>query len=610
MKTYHLIVLCLILMGSPVNSISQNPEAQNITYSDAAEADFNKGISEYQLGKYASAKALFLRLVNHIPPHQQITSSYLMLAKSQYRLKEYENTLVTLINFITTYPQTDYMDDARYLMGNCLYKLGKYENSVEQFLWITDQSKNKKLLEKSRNLSLQILEDNLSKNEIESLHSTMTGESSSAILTIKLAQSYNRLGNKNRAISLLQKFNIDHPNNPYNSIVKEVIKNISARTRLSNYKVGVLLPLSSEFSEQAKGILAGVQYAQQEFNKNAKTQIELDVRDSEGSIMNCIRLVKELAEDEMVIAIVGELESEITASIVPMIDQYGVPLIPPLASANGLAALSRYVFQINGDQTTRGALFAEFAVKKMGYRTFATLAPADDYGKEMTDSFTATVDELDGIIVAQKWYYEDTQDIARQLQSIREAGFKRMNKDSLMRAYTRNLSQIQKSRFREDNIPVTSIDAIFLPIYTEDIQYIIPQFAYANIQAKILGGQYWYNIDELRKKDIFSHVSELIFVSDYFLDDFHPEFQSFKTNFRKTMGRNLDMMEYSGYDAFMVISDAMANNALSREDLRNYLENMENYKAKRGTITFKGNNRINKGQRFIKFTNGRFELVE
>ena len=64
--------------------------------------------------------------------------------------------------------------------------------------------------------------------------------------------------------------------------------------------------------------------------------------------MTCIKAARDLALDERVIGIIGELESEKTASIAPIAEYNRIPLIAPVASDNGLAALSEFLFQING----------------------------------------------------------------------------------------------------------------------------------------------------------------------------------------------------------------------------------------------------------------------
>jgi len=610
MKAFRFIII-LIFLGVFFDVFAQSITGNNITYVKETELLFSQGVNKYRLRKFQQAKDIFLRLKDSYPPHQRITTVYLMLAKTYYKLGEYEETFSTLRTLLANYPQSNYVDDAHYAMGNCYYKMKKYAQSVREFLWVVDYSKDQKLVEKTRKLVYKVIDYNLTLKEITNLKTEITGMSSGAILNIQLAQKLMNVGDKEKAISLLIEYRDTHPRNKYLSQVNKVLKTIQDQQKIIELKIGVILPLSSEFSDQAQAVLAGIKYAQQNINKNSQSlKIKLIVKDSEGSIINCIKSAQELVKDEKIIAIIGELESEKTASIASIIDLNGVPLVTPVASENGLAALSRYIFQANGDLEKRGALLAEFAIKELGHRTFATLAPADNYGKEMTDSFTAMVDKLNGEIVAQKWFYGNTQDMGRQFSSIRELGYNRMNKDSIYYEYVKNLTPSQRAKFKKETIPVTTIDAIFFPIYTEDIKYVVPQYAFANIRAQILGGQYWYEINELSNRNVISHVDSLIFESDYFFDDIKPEFHNFRTNFRKVMGRTPKEMECYGYDAMLLIGDAITHKAINREAVRDYLDNIDYFKGIRGPITFKTNERVNSEQRIISFINGRFVLIK
>jgi len=609
-RKFNFMIAFMLLIGWNFPTAAQSIAAKNITYVKDIETVFSQGINEYRSGNFQTAKEIFLSLTTDFPIHQRITIVYLMLGKTYYKLGEYNKAISMLNKILDIYPNSNYIDDAHYAIGCCYYQMERYVPSVREFLWILDYGKDKKLIEKTRKLVFKIIELNLSVKEIENLQNETTGVAATAILNMKLAQKWAGLGNKDKAVTVLQNHLENNAPNEYSRIINELLRKIQDQQETIEVKVGVLLPLSSEFSEQAQAILTGIKYAQQTFNQNSLIQVKLIIKDTEGSIINIIRAARELVEDEKLIAIIGELESEKTASFAPIIDDAGVTLIPPVASANGLAALSKYIFQINGDLETRGIRMAEFAIKNLNLHSFATLAPADNYGKDMTDSFTATIDQLNGEIIAQKWYYENSQDMARQFNSIRELGFKRMNKDSLIEEYTRDMNPIQKAKFDDEVIPVTSIDAVFFPIYTEDIKYIVPQFAYANIKANILGGQYWYDIEELREKNIISHVDSIIFESDFYFDDISPEFHNFRTNFRKQMGKTPDEMECYGYDAMLLIAEAIKNNALTREAIQHYLTELENFEGIRGLITFKNNNRVNSEQRFITFVKGRFLLLK
>jgi len=602
-KSLLFFFLILFLAFLWIKSTAQTIRAENVHYVPDVEVSFSEGVNEYRNGNYEKATQIFEELLNHSPVHQRITAVYLMLAKCHYKLASYKKAISILNEFINKFPKSNYIDDAHYTMGFCYYELGEYINSLNEFLYIADHGKEKKLIEKSRNYALRIIENNIAFNELQRIMENTTGEMSSAILTIKLSQRFLAYGDRDRAIMLLQNFVQQHPQNPYLSTFKQLLSRTHISVPSEEVIIGVILPLSGEYHEQAKAVLAGIQYAQKKFNDKSNVRINLVIKDSEGDMVKLVKAAQELAKDDRIVAIIGELERDKTVAIAAAINDLNIPLIAPTTSGNGVASLNEYTFQANCDLENRGHILAKYAIEELKLKTFATLAPADNHGKDMTDSFTSTVDQLGGKIIAQKWYYTDAQDLKRQFNSIRELGFNLVNKDSLIRHYSRELDV-----FKVEKVPVTSIDGIFFPCYTEEIQYIAPQFAFANIKAQIIGGEYWNDIDKLRSNQ--TYVDGIIFCSGYYFDETNPEFIKFRNDFRLVMKRTPEVMESYGYDAMSVLIDAIAQKQTTRGGIREHLDSLENFPGLRGPITFKGNNRVNSEIRILTYKNGRIEALK
>ena len=219
--------------------------------------------------------------------------------------------------------------------------------------------------------------------------------------------------------------------------------------------------------------------------------------------------------------------------------------------------------------TIRGEVIAEYAMNELNLKTFGILAPAENYGKTITDSFVETVDRLNGSIIVETWYYQGATDLRNQFRHIREIGLKKMGRDSVSFEFPDfTLSQIdsvildierQKKKEQEESekptrmkfsdstaTPVTSIDAIFLPVYTDEISYVASQFALFNIQCQILGGDYWNNEEVLDRNQ--SYLSGCIFTSDFYSDLLDSEMQRFINRFRLDVGVTPEKMEIYGYD--------------------------------------------------------------
>jgi len=583
-----------------IKTSAQTIRADNVHYIPDVEVTFSDGVNEYRSGNYDKAAQIFEDLFKQSPTHQRITAVYLMLGKCYYKLKSYKKAISILTELITKYPQSNYVDDAHYAMGFCYYKSGEYANSLHEFLFLADNGKDQKLVKNSRNNAMNIIENNIVFNELQQIKENATGEMASAILTIKLSQRYFEHGDQVRAITLLREFIAQYPKNQYLATVKQLLNNTNINIPSAEVTIGIILPLSGDYQDQAKAVLAGIEYARKKSNDNSETRINLIVKDSEGDMVKVVNAARELARNDRVVAIIGELERDKTVAIAAATDGSNIPLVAPTTSGNGVASLNQYTFQVNGDLENRGRLLAQYAYQQLGLKTFATLAPADNYGKDMSDSFTATVDGFGGKIIAQKWYYADAQDLNRQFKSIRDLGFKLANKDSLVRHYMRELDD-----FKFEKVPVLSIDGVFFPCYTQDIQYIAPQFAFANIKSQIFGGEYWYDLEKLRSNQ--AYVEGMIFCSGYYVDETATDFIKFRNDFRIIMKRTPEIMELYGYDAMRIIADAIAHKQTTREGIREHLDNLENFPGIRGPITFKGNNRVNAEVRILTYKNGSIE---
>ena len=599
-KSIWLIFSIFLISMFWIKSPAQTIRAENVQYVPDVEVTFSEGVNEYRNGHYGKAASIFEVLLNLAPVHQRITAVHLMLGKSYYKLASYKKAVTVLNALVIKYPKSNYIDDAHYTLGFCYYGLEEYVNSLNEFLYVADKGKEKKLVEKSRNNALKIIDNNITLKQLQHINESTSGKMSSAILAIKLSQRFLEQGNRNSAISLLQNFVKQHPQNPYISTVKQLLNRTHIPVQTEGVTVGVILPLSGDYNEQAKGVLAGIRYATKKFNDKSTVRINLVIKDSEGDMVKLVKSTQNLARDSRIVAIIGELERDKTVAIAAVLNGLNIPLIAPTTFGNGVASLNDYTFQINSDLENRGATLAKYAIEEMGLKTFATLAPADQYGKDMTDSFTATVDRLGGQIIAQKWFYTDTQDLKRQFKSIRDLGFELMNKDSLIQFYRKELDV-----YKEEKIPVTSIDAMFFPCYTEQIQYIAPQFAFANIKAQIFGGEYWYDLTKLRANQ--NYVDGIIFCSGYFFDETSPEFIKFRNDFRLTMKRTPEIMESYGYDAMSMLIDAFAHKKTTREGIREHLKNLNNFKGLRGLISLGENNRVNSEIRILTYKNRKIQ---
>jgi len=481
----------------------------------------------------------------------------------------------------------------------CPYRLNQANDTARNLVWILDNSNEDELIKKSSRLANFILRSQVSEKELRNLLDYASGPSSAALITTELVRLELADEQVDNARALIENYKSRFGSNDYSAQIEQLLKgarNFEGRA----IKIGVLLPLTGDFSKEGMGVVSGIRFAHASNKKSPRLQ--LVIRDSESNMIKAIKGVQELIKKEKVRAVIGDLESAITAGIGALASNYEITVISPTATENDVASVGGAVYQLNSDLKSKGKALAKYAFKELGLKTFATLAPADDYGQQMTASFTAEIDRLGGRIITQSFYYGNPQDLSSQFKSIRQAAF---HFDSTNVAAILRKAKAARRKLDEIDIPVNSIDGIFLPIFSEDIQYIAPQFALYNIRSQILGGEYWDTLEILQKAQIEPYVNGVVFVSDYFPDEESKAFRDFRNNFRVKMRRNPERWEAFGYDAYNLISKAIDKGAKTGKEIHKRLNSISDYQGIKGRISFKGNKRVNKDVNILQFVNGK-----
>lgn len=591
--------------------------------SENMEKLFDEGLILYRNKQFDLAKLKFMATVAEPRLNLRITASYLILAKTLERLGDFSAASSYANTLLREYPQSRYVGDAFYVIGSVKYQQGLPLAALDNFLYVMERSQSKELLTLSEQLANRLVEQGIGLQKIEDFKENHPSPTVKSWLTLWEARYYYVSGKRAAGDELLRNFLATNPESRFARAARQLQQTPSEELSVP-VRVGVLLPLSGFFATEAKELLRGLAFALKERSASA-TKIELVVRDSKGSMVEAIRSMNSLMQEDITIAI-GELEGSKSAAVASIAAQAGVPIIVPVATDNGLTAIGNEVFQANNDLETRGETLAQYAVDHLHMRTFATLAPSDEYGHAITDAFANTVDRLGGSIISQQWYYPGTQVFKRHFIAIRTAAFRNVFRDSLLAqnvtgepslmdtlssAFNRRILSRTESRegmAEMTNLPVTSIDGFFFPAYEEDLAYIVPQFAFYNIHARPLGGEYWLNEEQLRNQR--KYVNGAVFVAGNYTSELDAKYRDFRNRFRQVTATSPTAMSLYGYNLMqLLIQDIEAGN-INASDIAAYLEKVDNFPGIGGNISFAGNSRVNKSVNLLQFQDGNIFKLE
>ncbi|MFQ5632262.1 MAG: penicillin-binding protein activator, partial [bacterium] len=553
-KTITRITFLIITFSFAFAAFAQ--QAGMIEFDPNADAVFENGVILYNNGKYAEAYEAFSRLLGQNRWHHRLTAALLMRAKTSYMLRSYKAVEDDVKELAKVFPESRYIDHAQVLMGLLHFQRHDLEKAARNFLLMVDFAKNKVIRKKGENVSRILLRDYLDLGAIQNLQKQVNSPNAKALLVLAEARKHLWAENVEKARALIENFVAQNPATDYKEEFLELRKDDSfARARAM--KLGVVLPLTGELAIEGQAVYRGIQYADQKRKEldGAQPRVELLVRDSESRMIKAVAETHRLLNDRSVMGIIGELDAMITAGLAGIAEAKDVPFIAPATSDNGLTRIGSHVFQVMPDYETRAKTLAQYAIDSLRYRTFITIAPQDEYGRQMVDAFSAEIDRMGGEIITQRWYYGVPENLGRQFKLIRELAFRReledtlrpqipnfaqLDKDSLWRAF--NLRVMMENDLDEpmvdlnSHFPVRNIDAVFLPIYSEDIKYIARQLSYYNINAQILGGEKWYNEAFFKDRDLMRYINGAIFASSFYVDVDSEIYKLFRDQFRIDFG--------------------------------------------------------------------------
>lgn len=590
---------------SPGDSLALNPDAEKV---------FVQAMHYFQAGKYDSAAADFLRCLREHPQSHRATGSYIMGGKAFYRLGNYRESVRLLKTLIDLYPYSAYVPDAHYTLGMNYYRMGRYEDAANEFLQARQLSNDELIVRRSEQMLAVIASDHLTVGQLQLLVGDATLPEVKVLLTVRLAEKVFRAGDPRGAKELLRPLLSLPPSTGYLSEALELHERIE---KGGVVKIGVVLPLMMKLDQPGArdlgiDMLDAIRLATDEYNVEGVPKVNLEVRDSERDPAVAAKHVTELCADEKVVAILGPVFSNEAMASAGVANAKGVPIISPTATANGIAAIGPFVFQANPDYEVRGRAMARYAIDSLHARSVAVVAPVDAVGKLMAEAFLDEAKKDSAEIVDVQWYQSGATDLRQQLMAMRQKALEKVEDtiidfsvrvkyqdvlklvrlgipqkrlDSLMEVGGKisvqsllgsNGARIADSlgiptlripvKYDSLLIPVTTIDALFLPIASaSEIGVITSQLRYFNFQTQLLGTGDWENLEELELNR--QYASGVVFSVDSYVDTRDPAYQLFASKFQRLFSRKPSKNALYAYDSMRFVLHLLQQGATSRQEI-------------------------------------------
>ena len=197
---------------------------------------------------------------------------------------------------------------------------------------------------------------------------------------------------------------------------------LPATAEKGTIKLGGLAPLTGNYAEYGMGFQIAWQMAIDEINAAGGANgymLSVDVKDTAGDPVVSSTMATAFAEDDEILAILGDFSSGCCKANAPIVDRYGLVQLSPTASAPDYAGMSPYTYSIMGRQDKEAPFLATYVLKKyLGATKVAVIRVDSDWGLAAYSNFKLQAD-IEGLEVMEEKYKSDETDFSSIITKVK-----------------------------------------------------------------------------------------------------------------------------------------------------------------------------------------------
>lgn len=297
--------------------------------------------------------------------------------------------------------------------------------------------------------------------------------------------------------------------------------------------------------------------------------------DNQGKPDEAATATRKLITQDRVIAILGEVASSRSLAMGPIAQEHKVPMISPSSTNPAVTQTGDYVFRVCFIDPFQGTVMAKFAKETLQATRVAILRDVkNDYSVGLSNFFIQTFKKMGGTIVIDQSYSAGDMDFKSQLTAIRGK----------------------------------NPEAVFVPGYYTEVGLIARQAKELGLKVPLLGGDGW---DSPKLTEIGGAAMDGNYFSNHYSpESSDPKVVEFVKQFKTAYGEVPDSLAAMGYDATLVLADAM-NRAPSLEAkaIRDAIAATKNFPAVTGKISMDENRNPVKSAAVLKIAGGKQVFV-
>jgi len=316
-------------------------------------------------------------------------------------------------------------------------------------------------------------------------------------------------------------------------------------------KIGAVLPLTGEWSIYGQPIKNGVELAYKELTEQGDFphQVELSVVDSASDPETAKDALAELYGGGAVAVIGGATSSE-ALQMVAVADRYDRVLLSPSASNPELTGISKNFYRVFLSDAREGTTMASFAFGKLGIKSAVILAKEEEYAKGIQVVF-ANEFERQGGEVLDLIEFPATSDVSGLVE----------------------------------RVMTLAPEAVYIAAYAPDIARLLTALRGQGYEKYIFTTSAFAAPAVIEQQ---GENAEGVFLTQTVFepDSEEEKIQNFVTTYRETYGIPPDLYAAHGYDAMMVLAEALRTSGTIPSDFWKGITSIREFAGVTGMIQF------------------------
>lgn len=279
-------------------------------------------------------------------------------------------------------------------------------------------------------------------------------------------------------------------------------------------------------------------------------QVRLVVQDDQGNPKEAALVAQRIVSDDSVMAVIGHWNSSSTLAALPIYDKANIPVVTDSINRK-ISGASRWSFRVEPTDLQQAEQLSGYIVDTLGYKKIAVIYANNDYGQGLATAFTDALSKRGIQLAAQDAYLEGATDFTPQISNVQQA----------------------------------EPEILFIIGYYREGALIVQQAQRLGLELPILGSD-GFTTQELIKLG-GAAVEGVIFPGFFFPNDERfPGSLEFVTAYEAKYGEKPESYGALAYDTTNMIFAAMREKGVSREGIRDYLEQMDGFSGVTGSHKF------------------------